>query len=347
MTPTLVNHYCPFALYYKVIPVDRVEKFVLYFSYYAGHSLLIGQASIVWMGVLFCIVCRSAVSLAIYLRTPLLRLRFESLCYCGNSIVLEGPMTQDSGTELRLAEIWQEPDAESDEMLTDDITNSDTEKVVTIKPDRPGRIVTKGQIRLHTRTAFDLFYGRKSDREAGVVQIVGLVLFASLTNQLITLCRADDPYAEAVLIKVEKRLRELENRVDELKGEFEAVLQQVDGMEIECHESISPTLVPISFANPYGFIAARCLVKFDRVFLHAYSAKHAGLILQKAWHESIIRTRASFRNLFQLAKQYRFAGVTRDDLASNNAKARQAIARYGELSESILQGTQRSQFARN
>ena len=267
-------------------------------------------------------------------------------------------MPRDSGTELKLAQDWRETEADAESLLLDDIagTESDTTSIhdasrafkeSTDKSQRPGRIVTKGQIQIHTRAAHDLFYGRKSDRENGVVQIVGLVMFASLTNQLITLCREDDPYAEAVLIKIEKLLSDLENRVDELKAQFEGVLQQVEGMEIGFHASVRPISLPISFASPYGFIAARCLVKFDRVFLHAYSAKHAGLISQNAWHESIIRTRASFRNLFQLAKHYRFAGVTRDDLAANNAKARDAIEKYGELPESILTGTQRSRFARS
>ncbi|PUB72143.1 MAG: TIGR03761 family integrating conjugative element protein [gamma proteobacterium symbiont of Ctena orbiculata] len=265
-------------------------------------------------------------------------------------------MPQDNVTELMLAQECQDTEAEGESLLLDDIADPDTAatrasghtaKADTDKSQRPGRIITKGQIQIHTRTAYELFYGRKTDRENGVVQIVGLVMFASLTNQLITLCRVDDPYAEAVLIKVEKLLSELETRIDDLKSQFEEVLQQVEGMDIVFHESVHPVSVPITFASPYGFIAARCLVKFDRVFLHAYSAKHAGLISKKAWQESVIRTRSSFRNLFQLAKHYHFAGVTRSDLAANNAKARDAIAKYGELSESILQGTQRSRFARS
>jgi integrating conjugative element protein (TIGR03761 family) len=269
---------------------------------------------------------------------------------------MEIPMPQDSGTELRLAQNWRDTEADAENLLLDD--NADTEsdnasiheasrtfKASTDNSPRPGRIVTKGQIEIHTRAAHELFYGRKSDRENGVVQIVGLVMFASLTNQLITLCREDDPYAEAVLIKIENLLSDLETRIDELKAQFEEALQQVEGMEIGFHASARPISLPISFASPYGFIAARCLVKFDRVFLHAYSAKHAGLISQKTWHESIIRTRAAFRHLFQLVKHYRFAGVTRDDLAANNAKARDAIEKYGELPESILTGTQHSRFA--
>jgi integrating conjugative element protein (TIGR03761 family) len=328
------------------------------FSVSPDLSLLPGQASADGMGVHFCIACRSAEFLLYFYMDRRCFACVVSRLALRQLIVMEGPMPQDSCTELRLAQEWQDTEAETENLLLDDIADTDSDtaathdsghavKVGTEKSQRPGRIITKGQIQIHTRAAYELFYGRKSDRENGVVQIVGLVMFASLTNQLITLCREDDPYAEAVLIKLEKILSELETRIDELKAQFEEVLQRVEGMEIGFHESVRPISVPISFASPYGFIAARCLVKFDRVFLHTYSAKHAGLISQKAWHESVIRTRASFRNLFLLAKHYRFAGVTRNDLAANNAKARDAMEKYGELPESILQGTQRSRFARN
>lgn len=67
----------------------------------------------------------------------------------------------------------------------------------------PGKLKTKGSVVIHTRSAHELFYGRRGDRESGVNQIVGLTLFATNANNLSLLCKRDDPYAEAALIKNE------------------------------------------------------------------------------------------------------------------------------------------------
>ena len=51
------------------------------------------------------------------------------------------------------------------------------------------------------------------------------------------------------------------------------------------------------------------------------------------------------RSLFGLAQRYRLAGVNRDDMAANNARAREAVDKFGTLPQDILEGTRRSQFA--
>jgi integrating conjugative element protein (TIGR03761 family) len=51
------------------------------------------------------------------------------------------------------------------------------------------------------------------------------------------------------------------------------------------------------------------------------------------------------RSLFGQAQRYRHAGVTRDDMAANNARALAAIDKLGLPPMDILEGHRRSQFA--
>jgi integrating conjugative element protein (TIGR03761 family) len=51
------------------------------------------------------------------------------------------------------------------------------------------------------------------------------------------------------------------------------------------------------------------------------------------------------RSLFGRAQRYRHAGVTRDDMAANNARALAAIEKLGLPPMDILEGHRRSQFA--
>ncbi|MNE97890.1 hypothetical protein D3C80_1963160 [compost metagenome] len=46
-----------------------------------------------------------------------------------------------------------------------------------------------------------------------------------------------------------------------------------------------------------------------------------------------------------MAQLYRLAGVSRDDMAANNARAREAIDKFGTPPRNILEGSHRSQFA--
>ena len=49
--------------------------------------------------------------------------------------------------------------------------------------------------------------------------------------------------------------------------------------------------------------------------------------------------------MFSLAQQYRYSGTKRDDFAANNAAARAALEKYGELPQDVLEGERRSRFA--
>jgi len=51
------------------------------------------------------------------------------------------------------------------------------------------------------------------------------------------------------------------------------------------------------------------------------------------------------RSLFGQAQRYRHAGVTRNDMAANNARALAAVEKYGLPPLDILEGHRRSQFA--
>src|SRR3546814_7697226 len=51
------------------------------------------------------------------------------------------------------------------------------------------------------------------------------------------------------------------------------------------------------------------------------------------------------RSLFGQAQRYRHAGVTRDDMAANNARALAAMEKFGLPPMDILEGHRRSQFA--
>ena len=240
---------------------------------------------------------------------------------------------------------------ESDDVTVDcDIEKSNGEqalidaKAKQEKVGAPGRLKTKGSVVIHSRSAHDLFYGRRGDKETGVNQIVGLTLFASNTNNLSMLCRRDDPYAEAVLIEIEELFEDLECKLSAELHRLESLLAGMSGVVIQFHKSETPVSIPLEFGTPYGFIAARFLSKYDQLFTLAYSAKQVGLLNQSGWFKAVIKMRTKLRHIFHVSTLYRFGGASRDDIAANNAVARSVREKYGDLSNEILMREKRAQY---
>lgn len=234
--------------------------------------------------------------------------------------------------------------ADANDNLNQDSSSVDDGTEKQSKRASPGRLKTKGSVVIHTRSAHDLFYGRRGDKESGVNQIVGLTLFATNANNLAMLCKRDDPYAEAVLIKIEKLFDDFENDLKTKVQHLQGLLDGMEGMVIDFHESEEPITIPLEFGTPYGYIAVRCLSQYDKLVTLAYSAKQTGLLVQADWHRYVVKTRTKLRHIFHVSTRYRFGGATRDDIAANNAAARSVIEKYGDLAEEILMKDLRARF---
>jgi integrating conjugative element protein (TIGR03761 family) len=156
----------------------------------------------------------------------------------------------------------------------------------------------------------------------------------------------DDPYADATLIDIEDGFVKLRERLATNIEALRQLLGDTEGMTIHQSFSVKPLTLPLEFKTPYfGFEASRVVKYFDRLVLFALATKQTGDILQSDWNRLVNKTGTNIRHVFFMAAQYRVTGVTRDDFAANNAKARAAIEKYGELPQDILEGRKRARHA--
>lgn len=223
--------------------------------------------------------------------------------------------------------------------------NADTLVLPNLVNKRPGMLRTRGDLTLHTRSAHRLFYGRRRDDTKKIKPIIGLVRFAHNMNQIYDLAAADDPYADAVLLKVENELDACRKSVTGHIAELEELLSDMDGISINFHESMEPVKVQLEFKTAYGFLAARILSQYDKLICLALSAMHVGLLFQEDWARVVGKSGRMIRYTYQLSTSYRFTGVSRVDIQANNSVARTAIEKYGELPQIILKAEKRSKFA--
>jgi len=223
--------------------------------------------------------------------------------------------------------------------------NADPVVMPNLVSKKPGALRTRGEVQLHTRLAHRLFYGRRRDDKNKIRPITGLVRFAINMNQINDLAARDDPYADQVMMDVEKALREAEILVQSNIGAVKDLLSDMDGITIKYNGSVEPVTVPLEFKTSYGFVAARLLYQYDKLVRMAQAAMHVGMMFEEDWGKVVRASGRSIRRAFGMSAGYRFSGVNRNDIAANNAAARAAKEKYGELPQSTLDGSKRGKFA--
>lgn len=207
---------------------------------------------------------------------------------------------------------------------------------------RPGPVQPKATMRLHTYLGHQLFFGRQDESNKRPFRNQSFVRFASNVNALWTCSKQDDPYADARLILIEEKIDGVRDQVKAIMGDLDEILDslQESGIRPESHQSIHPVEVPLSLKSVHATVAVQVLGLVDRLIQKALMAKHFGLVTEQDWQRIMQQSVTPMRSLMQLS-QFRASGACRDDFAANNARARSAIEKLGELPQDILEGTRR------
>lgn len=218
-----------------------------------------------------------------------------------------------------------------------------------IEHDRPGPVMPRATIRLHTFIGHQLFFGRQQENsKSSNVREQCFTLFAANLNALWTCALADDPYADARLIQVEEQIELVKSQLKDLMALMDRLLASMEdaGIRAEAQSSVRPVDVPIGFRAVHAAVAVQLLGLTDRVILKALGARHFGLVTTQDWQRILSQSVTPMRHLFQLSR-FRASGATRDDFAANNARARSALEKLGQLPDDILQGLRRPRLGPN
>ncbi|WP_060545226.1 PFL_4669 family integrating conjugative element protein [Pseudomonas sp. NBRC 111136] len=197
---------------------------------------------------------------------------------------------------------------------------------------------------LHTHHAARLWQGR-SPRD-GVHPILGMPGYIAVTNLLKQASSQDDPYADWFMLQLEEKLLQA-------KAQIRTLTQQVSHVEralppqvdVGDNLNIHPVTLPLFIGSQLGFLAIYLLTDYDVLVRRVLLAHHTALIGRMDMESWIDGGAHVLRSLLGLAQHYRVAGVSRDDMAANNARAREAIDKFGLPPQDILEGARRSQFA--
>jgi integrating conjugative element protein (TIGR03761 family) len=197
---------------------------------------------------------------------------------------------------------------------------------------------------LHTHHASRIWHGRAPAE--GKSGIVGLNGFLAIMNKMKRGSEQDDPYSDWWMLRIEDKLADTKTRLQTLREQVDQALADIPrALSLGENLNVQPVKLPLFVNAQLGFMAVYLLADYDDLARRLILAHHTALIDRSTLERWLNDGAHALRSLFSLAQQYKYSGAQRDDFAANNAVARMAREKYGELPQDVLEGVRRSRFA--
>ncbi|CAJ3479633.1 integrating conjugative element protein, PFL_4669 family [Burkholderia pseudomallei] len=207
-----------------------------------------------------------------------------------------------------------------------------------------GALRSAMQLTLHTHHAARIWHGRAAAE--GRPGIIGLNGFVAIMNKMKRGAEQDDPYSDEWMLRIEEKLAQTKTAVQTLREQVDQALADVPpALTLGDNLNIQPVRLPLFINAQLGFMAVYLLADYDDLARRLILAHHTAMIDRRTLERWLNDGAHALRSLFSLAQQYRYSGTQRDDFAANNAAARAAREKFGELPQDVLEGTRRSRFA--
>ena len=209
--------------------------------------------------------------------------------------------------------------------------------------EQPGGLRSETRMTIQTRQAQKIVVGRRRGKE--IQPIIGLLDFGRRMKLLWLSAQADDPYADWYLLRIEASINEAKSVIVEKKQWLDEVLNAMDGFDVGIAHSLEPIQISIVFQNPYGYMGAYLVSDYDALCCSVFTASHIGLIDRKMANSIMAAAGKSIRRTFDLVAQWKFTGVTREDIHNQTPIGTRAIETYGECPEPVLDKTKRANIS--
>jgi integrating conjugative element protein (TIGR03761 family) len=230
-------------------------------------------------------------------------------------------------------------------------------------PLRAGNLQSSLKVELHTHYAIRLWEGRKSpaqaekpiasdDTEADkrIVrhrpEIISMPQVIRRAGNASRDSGADNPYADAMLLKLEESLTRSSARIQQYVDTLNHELQGLPpGVTLSNVTSSSPLNISVFSHTPLGYKCVWLLIGFDQLAMKAFQAAHYGLISRNERDNYLDRAGHAVRQVYGVIQPYRSVPVTRDDITGRTARGLEVIKRHGEPDADIMSGKLRSSFS--
>ncbi|UAN63367.1 PFL_4669 family integrating conjugative element protein [Serratia sp. JSRIV006] len=215
---------------------------------------------------------------------------------------------------------------------------------------KAGALKSSLSIELHSHYAIRLWEGRKradlspeKRKRPEILSMPQAIFRAGIATRD---SAADNPYADAVLLKLEQILALSTDKVQQYVRQLEEILKCVP-----CHitlgdiASLEPLNISVYSRSPLGYRCVWLLVGYDQLALKAFQAFHYGLISRSQRDRVLSDGGYAVRRVYGVIQPYKTINVTRHDILTKTLTGLDAIERLGEPEPDVMSGKQRSSFS--
>ena len=212
-----------------------------------------------------------------------------------------------------------------------------------------GALAIKIKTELKSKDALALFYGRRGEKNK-VVGIIGVQAFASKVRQITNASRNDDPYADLMLIRIEKALSDCEQKLKAYQENIDKKTETITGNASQTIKTINnqPIVIETSYASVYANISLQVLSHADTLFVSIYALNHIAGILNKEKAKLINEIKTLIRKTLLSVAGYHYMGINRNDIILQTARTVQVAEKMkslGELPKEVIDGIIRAKYA--
>ena len=214
--------------------------------------------------------------------------------------------------------------------------------LTSASPRRPGRLQGDVTLTLHTFQAGELLLGRPATDDKRAIPSINN--FGYHIDQIMTASDSGDIYAAAALVRIDDQLEAAERLLAFERQKLVTMLAANSRLSVTIGVSAAPVVHILRLMSPYAHCAARLIGLYDELVAVALSARRTGFIRSREFDSIAALTRRAVRAVFYAAGSFRVTGTTRDDFDQGNARATEAVAKFGAVPSEILEGERRPAF---
>jgi hypothetical protein len=195
--------------------------------------------------------------------------------------------------------------------------------------DKPRAAVHR--IMLHTDLAQSLWNSHWKKGRLGLIQITERI------SQLSRAQKADDPYAEMILLKMYKSMVYAGKTIKEMEKIAQSYFDNLRGMEPVLWKAEKPKYFPLYFGNRFLRMAAPLLIgNADYVIRQIFTLDDFGVLFNQD-NLTIKKIMQTVQEVFSVPMKWNpEISVTREDIRLNNDRAKLARNNFGDLPVKIL-----------
>jgi len=211
-------------------------------------------------------------------------------------------------------------------------TNDDqknTQPTAPVAPKRKSPLMTgKVALILHTRLAQSLIRSKKQKNGFGLLD------FGEKLRALWHSYKQNDPYAYWYFIKIDQMIEKIRHKISETENHSQYILSNIRGIKTEIFYNPQPRVYPLPYYIPFFHPAALLVADVDYMARQSHTMKQLGIFveLERLPETAII---PNMRELFSLPFEWKYTGVTRQDIEQKNEMAKIAAEKMGKLPELI------------